>query len=121
VHAIDAFVCWTRDLDRCVRFYRALGLMLVEERHDEGPLHFACELGSAHFAIYAAESGPGAPPRRSAGASQLGFQIAGDLEATLEQALAAGGTMLVALEDVPWGKRAVLQDPDGRAVELNQR
>jgi predicted enzyme related to lactoylglutathione lyase len=71
-----------------------------------------------HLAIYAAE-GADAPGRRVGGATQLGFQVGAAIEAAVRAGVAAGGSVLQPLEDVPWGRRAVLADPDGRPVELN--
>jgi predicted enzyme related to lactoylglutathione lyase len=31
-----------------------------------------------------------------------------------------GARVLIRPEDVPWGRRAVVLDPDGRTVELNE-
>ena len=42
------------------------------------------------------------------------------LDLVVRRAEAAGGTVIQAPEDVPWGRRAVLADPDGRAVEINR-
>ena len=33
-------------------FYSAPGLVLDDEQHGEGPIHFATELGPVYFAIY---------------------------------------------------------------------
>jgi catechol 2,3-dioxygenase-like lactoylglutathione lyase family enzyme len=70
-------------------FYRALGLVLEDEHHGDGPVHFATELGTVHFAIYPAQAPGRAPERRT------------------------GGNVFHC--------RVVAEDPDGRAVEINQR
>ncbi len=116
--AVDGIILHTGKLDEMVRFYRALGIPLEEESHDGGPLHYACQLGGIHFAIYPGPSGQ-APGRRRGGATQVGFQM-DSLEATLADARAAGAEILQEPEEVPWGRRAVIADPDGRPVELNQ-
>lgn len=117
---LDAIILFSARAGEVVRFYRAIGLPLEDERHGDGPLHWACELGPVHLAIYAAEGGE-APGRREGGATQLGFQVGGDLEAAVTAGTGAGGALLQAVEEVPWGRRALLADPDGRPVELNQR
>jgi len=107
------------DIEQTLRFYRALGLEFVEEQHGNGPLHYACDLSGTVIEIYPGKPGA-APDRRSGGATLLGFQV--DL---LEPALKAieeiGATVLTPPQNSPWGRRAVVQDPDGRAIELNER
>lgn len=117
---VDALILWTAQPKRTIAFYRALGLPLEEERHDDGPLHWACELGSVHFAVYEAGGAGAAPGRREPGASQLGFQVDDALEVIVARAVTAGGVVQQPPEDVPWGRRAVLADPDGRPVEINR-
>ena len=94
---------------------------MEEERHDDGPLHYACELGPVHFAIYPAETPDnGAHPERlSPGGTQVGFQV-DSVEAAFEAAVALGARVMFEPDDYPWGRRAVVEDPDGRAVELNK-
>lgn len=57
------------DRDRTARFYRAIGIDLEHEYHDDGPVHYAAELGPVHFAVYPAESAGRAPARRGGGSS----------------------------------------------------
>ena len=116
---VDALVLRAADVTKAVEFYRAIGVPLEEERHDDGPLHYACELGPVHFAIYPAEPGGGHPERLSAGATQVGFQVE-SVEAAVEAAVGLGARVVVRPDDYPWGRRAVVEDPDGRAVELNK-
>lgn len=118
IRGVDALVLWTPRLAEAAAFYRALGLPLEEERHDDGPVHFACELGPVHFALYASPPGQ-APGRTAGGATQLGFRVE-SLERALAAARAAGAPVVVEPQEVPWGRRVVVLDPDGRAVELNE-
>ena len=147
VRALDALVLHTTRSKETVAFYRAIGMPLEEERHDDGPVHWACELGPVHFAVFdvgspgaraegANGAGPGAagagmgaagagagngrsPGRRQAGATQLGFQVS-DLRAAVDALREGGAAVLQEPEEVSWGHRAVIADPDGRPVELNQ-
>ena len=115
---VDAVVLHAADLHATVAFYRALGLPLGDEEHDEGPVHIACDLGSAHFAVF--EGRPGAaPPFKTAGSTMLGFR-AEVLDEAWAAAQAAGLEVVMEPHDVPWGRRFVLLDPDGRRVEINQ-
>lgn len=49
----------------------------------------------------------------------IGFQVE-DLDHVLEILTTAGVTILTEPQVKDWGRRAVVQDPDGRAIELNQ-
>ena len=72
--SIGAVIFWTDQVSKCLKFYRALGLPLEEEKHEEGPLHYACNFGATHVAIY--EGSPGkAPGRSESGGSQIAFTV----------------------------------------------
>lgn len=110
--ALAAVVLTCRDLPASVRFYRALGLDVRETKHG-GPAHFTCGIAGVHFALYphdGVERGPQS-------ASQLGFMIS-NLEGALEALKTAGGKILQGAAPKPWGVTALLEDPDGRRVEL---
>jgi lactoylglutathione lyase len=101
-------------------FYRALGLELADEDHGEGPVHFATELGPVHFAIYPAEAPGRARERRSGGSMCPGFYVQ-SLDRAAEALAQTGAPVLTGHQQMPWGCRVVAEDPDGRAVEINQR
>jgi lactoylglutathione lyase len=101
-------------------FYRCLGLDLENEHHGEGPEHYATELGPVHFAIYPAEALSRALERRVSGSYFPGFYVE-SLERTAGELAGVGAPTLTGHEVMPWGCRIVVEDPDGRAVEVNQR
>ena len=118
---MNALILWSAHPEAAVAFYRAIGLALEEERHDDGPLHWACELGPVHLAVYpatVADAGA-APPRSHPGATMPGFAV-DSLDATLTTLRATGVPILIPAEDVGWGRRAVVSDPDGRSVEISE-
>jgi lactoylglutathione lyase len=121
---IDAMILYTADLTKTVEFYRKLGLPLESEEHEEGPAHFACGFGGAHIAFY--ECGDStdkveskALPRGYTGAMQLGFRV-DSVDGTLAIAVECGAKILIEPQAVPWGRRAVFEDPNGRPIEINQ-
>lgn len=116
---VDAVVLHCADLERSAGFYRELGLPLKHEDHGGGPVHYACELGPVHFALFAAGAGGEALARGTAGAGMVGLQVA-SVEDAYARALAAGGEGVQEPDDFPWGRRALVKDPDGRVVELNR-
>src|SRR5688500_16785748 len=60
VHAIGALLLISDDAANLADFYRdAVGMPIEEERHDDIPLHYGCEIGGTHFAIHPSEGWPG--------------------------------------------------------------
>lgn len=109
---------WTSQLETCRAFYEALGLVFEDEEHEEGPLHFACDVGGVHFAIY--EGPPGEAPNKGEGASSLiGFKV-DDVDAVFARLREFETAILWEPRDAPWGRTAQLRDPDGRPVEIFQ-
>lgn len=117
---LASVVVFSGDHARAVAFYRAIGIPLEDERHDDGPLHYACELGSVHFAIQPAETSGSAPSRRASGSTFPGFYV-DSLDTVAADLSNLDAPLLGAHEQMPWGCRVVFQDPDGRPIEINQR
>lgn len=115
-----SLVLYATDPGRTAAFYRAIDLGLGDEDHGEGPVHFAAELGLVHFAIYPAEAPGRARERRCGGSFFPGFYVE-SLDRAVEALARAGAPVLTGHEQMPWGCRVVAEDPDGRAVEVNQR
>lgn len=116
---IGALVLFASDLERTVAFYRVLGVPLQVDDHgeDEGPLHFACDLDGCHFAVFPADREGRSPGLRESGASFPGFVVE-SVEEAVEAARAFGIKVIQEPSPYPWGLRAVLEDPDGRPVEV---
>ena len=95
----------------------ALGLVFAEERHGNGPVHRSCGIGETVLEIYPGEAGrAGEPP---AGATMTGFRVA-SLDEVLQAIREIGGAVVSGPAAGEWGRRVVVQDPDGRAVEIVQ-
>ena len=112
---VSLIVLRATDLDRTLEFYRLLGLEFVQEQHGSGSIHFSAQIGGTVIEIYPGQPGT-APDRKTAGATTIGFRVV-SLDAILEQ---SGAKILTPPQSSPWGRRAVVEDPDGRAVELNE-
>lgn len=94
------------------RFYEALGVRFVDEQHGRGPAHASATLPSGLvFELYPSNAG-GGPGAGTALDVRLGFAV-DDVDTVVDAALAAGGTVRSRGEG-----RALLVDPDGRAVEV---
>jgi predicted enzyme related to lactoylglutathione lyase len=109
------FVC--ENLDASVKFYRALGVD-VRETKQAGVVSYTCALAGVHFALRA-HDGVARGPQSSI---QLGFMISNldGAMAALTSALAASGAgkILEKPNPKPWGLTALVEDPDGRRIEL---
>jgi lactoylglutathione lyase len=113
--SLSLIVLRSANIDAALKFYQAIGLTFVQEQHGSGPVHYACEMGKTILEIYPAEAGT-APERKSGGATMLGFSVA-----SVDEILAQLSTTIITPpKDSAWGRRAVVFDPDGRAIELNE-
>jgi lactoylglutathione lyase len=115
-----SLVLFSAAMDDTVAFYRAIGLELDEEDHGDGPVHFATDVDGVHFAVFGAADPGHAPAWQHAGSVFAGFYVA-SLADTVAAVQARGAPVLVEHQVRPWGCRAVVADPDGRPVEINQR
>lgn len=95
-------------------FYRAIGVELVAEKHGASPEHFAGRVGDLVLEIYPLPAGVVATEGADV---RLGFAV-NDLREVLE---AIDVPVVSEPGMTAWGYRAVVRDPDGRAVEFYQR
>ena len=104
------------DAARTRRFYEALGLQFAAEQHEQGVLHYACEIGGLVLEIYPGRKA--APPEAdAAGATMLGLRV-GDVDRAHAAAVELGAKSRRPPVDAPSGRRAVVEDFDGRVIEL---
>lgn len=115
---LSLIVLRTAKLDAALAFYRALGLEFVSEQHGSGPVHYSTQIDKTVLEIYPGKEGS-APPRLQAGATMLGFQVK-SVDDTLVSLQSLKVEVISPAKDSPWGRRAIVTDPDGRAVEIMQ-
>lgn len=108
----NLIVIRSRDLDRAAEFYAALGLSLKRHSHGSGPLHLASENAGQVFEIY-----PLGENGESTSAARIGFSVP-SVDEAYSALLSAGGKEVSAPKLSPWGRRAVICDPDGHRIEL---
>jgi predicted enzyme related to lactoylglutathione lyase len=113
---LHLLVLKTRHLDRLRAFYVALGIAFAEEKHGDGPTHHAGRVGEALLELYPLPENAGPADDTT----RLGFAIS-DVDAVMGSLEAAGGSVISRPRRTEWGYRAVVRDPDGRAVELCER
>jgi lactoylglutathione lyase len=114
--ALALLVLKSRQVDRLRTFYETLGIELAQEQHGHGPVHFAGPAGDVVLEIYPLpEEGTAADTT-----TRLGFVVE-QLTEVIEALQAIGSTVVAQPQATDWGYRAVVRDPDGRAVEIYQR
>jgi predicted enzyme related to lactoylglutathione lyase len=110
---LNLIVIRSGDLEASKEFYAMLGLTFRCEQHGQGPKHYAAELGQTVFEVYPCTD------RVGAGNLQLGFRIH-SLDTALDALRKNATTVLREPHDSPWGRRAVVRDPDGNYIELTE-
>ena len=98
--------------EQVLGFYQLLGLAFVQEQHGKGPVHWATESNGAVFEIYPYEG-----ELSGCDTVRLGFAVPllNDVVRAIQE---NNHVVSSAPKQTPWGLRAVVRDPDGRAVEL---
>lgn len=101
--------------DQLAAFYTQLGIEFEYHRHGNGPFHYASKEGMPVMEIYPLPAGVAAPDNTT----RLGFGVA-QLEELISRLKQQHVTVLTMPVKTDWGYRAVVQDPDGRKVELTE-
>ncbi len=103
--ALQLLVLKTHDLEALRRFYEALGILFQPEKHGEGPAHYSAQLGELVLELYPlSKAKPSTPTER------LGLQVEhlADFLCSYEREVQRRGQVVI------------VEDPDGRKVELTQ-
>lgn len=112
---LNLLVLKTRQLDKLKAFYAALGIEFAEEKHGDGPTHLAGRVGEVVVELYPLHGDAGVADA----ATRLGIAVP-DLDAVLRSLDTLQTPVVSQPKMTLWGRRAVVRDPDGRAVELMQ-
>ena len=109
---LNLIVLRSSNLGEAAKFYREIGLVFTRHAHGSGPEHLAFELNGMVFEIYplSAKSSPTTGVR-------IGFKVE-SVDEALAKLSKIGATVLTSPNDSEWGRRAVVKDFDGHAVEL---
>ena len=117
---LASIVIFTERVEQSVAFYGSLGVPLEDENHGDDFVHAAGEMGAVHVAVLPASAPGGAAGWRAAGSTFVCLWVS-----SLDEAMAAleplGAEVLRTHQECEWGCRFAVADPDGRAVEVNQR
>ncbi len=110
---LNLMVLRCRDLKVSVSFYQRLGLTFIQHRHGKGPEHYSADLNGAVFELY-----PLVSEDTSTRGTRIGFRVA-SVDNTLA-ALDDPSAIHSPAQSSEWGRRAVIIDPDGHRIELNE-
>lgn len=113
--SLSLLVLKTQQVEKLRVFYSMFGIEFCEEQHGTGPTHFAGQLQDTVFEIY-----PLAEREQPDSSTRIGF-VVDDLNFVLESLWRHQFCKLKKAKQTEWGYRAVVRDPDGRAIELYQR
>ncbi len=111
---LNLLVIRCSDIDESESFYQALGLSFVKHRHGKGAEHYAAEVEGFTFELY-----PTTEKFPVSIGTRIGFVVE-DVDQLLVQ-LDDCAKVLTAATESPWGRRAVIADPDGYRIELINR
>jgi lactoylglutathione lyase len=111
---LNLVVIRSSDIEKSVLFYQQLGLNFSRHQHGNGLEHFASEDICIIFEIY-----PCTSETEKTTATRLGFQV-DSVDAIIQELEQSGTTIISYPKDSPWGRRAIVIDPDGHKIELKQ-
>src|SRR5262245_59348721 len=116
--SLSLLVLRTARVDAGLKFYQGLGLTMVEEKHGKGPVHYSSSSNGITVEIYP-DTQKNFTESRVERTIRFGFVVE-SLAATLESLETLGATVLNPPSITQWGHLAVILDPDGREVEINE-
>jgi catechol 2,3-dioxygenase-like lactoylglutathione lyase family enzyme len=111
IEGISAVTLGTHDMQRAVRFYRALGFELLHGNEEHSFTSFRAGTGYLNLIAQPAE-------RRWSWWGRVIFYVA-DVDAVHQRALAAGYRPTTTPRDAEWGERFFhMDDPDGHELSF---
>lgn len=112
---LNLLVIKTAHLEQLQAQYSLLGLSFVYHQHGNGPFHYACEQEDFVLELY-----PLSQQQTQADHTiRLGFEVA-KLTPLLQQLQNSSWKIVRSIQTMPWGNTAVIQDLDGRKIELTE-
>ncbi|WP_417389285.1 VOC family protein [Gimesia sp.] len=109
---LNLLVLRCRDIEVSRLFYEQLGIEFQKEKHGSGPEHYAVVFDDTVFELYPLKEDE--PVDRS----RLGFAV--NLDTDLRESLGDAGIAIISEYEVDHEPVFVVEDPDGRKVEVRQ-
>lgn len=97
-------------------FYSSLGFQFDYHQHGNGPYHYASIGGNPVLEIYPLPKGTKIPDHTT----RLGF-VVDNLGQTIQTLIDKGIKIIAEPIQTEWGYTAVVQDLDGRKIELTEK
>lgn len=102
------------DIENLKDFYEEIGLVFQAEQHGKGPVHYSSVLNGIVFEIYPLYQD------ETPSLNRLGFEVQA-LDELVEKLKSDGVKIISSPKNKMWGYMAIIEDPEGRKVELHQR
>lgn len=114
--SVHLIVIKTDKLQAQSEFYTALGFTFDYHRHGNGPFHYASEGSGTVLEIYPLPKGITQPDHTT----RLGFTV-DDLDSLISDLRSRGAAIVAPPARTEWGYTAVVEDLDGRKIELTEK
>lgn len=111
---LNLVVIRVKDLDAARLFYEAMGVTFDLHKHGRGAEHLTSEMGEGAPLLEIYPLRDGQTPTTSV---RLGFRVHA-IDSCIQKILTAGGNVIEQVHSSEWGRRAVVQDPEGHKIEL---
>jgi lactoylglutathione lyase len=108
--ALNLVVLRSASIHRTAKFYSRLGIAFLCHRHGTGPEHLSAELEGAVLEFYPSSGQPVEQVR-------IGFRVP-LLNTVIEAFQDAPDAIISPPRNSKWGRRMIIQDPDGHQIEL---
>lgn len=113
---INLLVIRTSDPKILKEQYELLGFVFKYHQHGNGPFHYASEKNGFVFEIYPLTKSM----TKSDNSIRMGFEI-DNLESKVKELKNSNWIINTDLKETDWGTIAVVQDLDGRKIELKNK
>ncbi|MCW3070780.1 MAG: glyoxalase/bleomycin resistance/extradiol dioxygenase family protein [Bacteroidetes bacterium] len=110
---IKLIVVRTPDAKILVDFYSSFGLSFDYHKHGNSPYHYSATLGQAVLEIYPLAKGQAGPDKNL----RLGFTV-DNFDAVINKLKGIDAIFSSGPVETEFGYMAVVEDPDGRKIEL---
>ncbi|MBD0404978.1 VOC family protein [Flammeovirga sp. EKP202] len=113
---LNLLVIRTKEPQLLAEQYKMLGLSFDYHKHGNGPFHFASEVDGFVFEIYPLTKSMD----KADGSLRMGFEV-DNLHDVLDDIKDSDWKITQEIKETEWGLVAVIQDLDGRKIELKNR
>lgn len=113
--SLQLFVLKTKQLHNLKAQYEQLGLSFEYHQHGKGPFHYASKINTIVFEIYPLPQ----KVEKADHTTRIGFQI-DNLAQVIDYLEKTDWNIISPPQLTDWGNVAIIQDLDGRKVELTE-